>query len=77
MLGSVIGAVAVNMVVVQSISYVSISMACSIVSAPVLRTVSPEPRPVGITKGRDKAGSSLEPVSSARMKHRSIERKSL
>src|SRR5690606_40295724 len=73
MLRSVVGAVAANMMLVQCNSGVPISLACSTGSASVLSTASPEPRPVGASKARDQAGSSLEPVSSTGMKHRRIE----
>lgn len=73
MLRSVVSAVAANMMLVQCNSDVPIRLACSIRSTSVLSTASPEPRPVGTSKARDKAGSSLEPVSSAGMKHRNVE----
>jgi len=60
------------MMLVQCNSDVPISLACSIRSASVRSTALPEPRPVGTSKARDQAGSSLEPVSSAGMKHRNI-----
>jgi hypothetical protein len=73
MLRSVVSAMAANMMLVQCNSDVPISLACSMRSASALSTASPEPRPVGTSKARDQAGSSLEPLSSAGMKHRSIE----
>ncbi len=73
MLRSVVGAVAANMMLVQCNSGVPISLACSTWSASVLSTASPEPRPVGTSKARDQTGSSLEPLSSAGMKHRNVE----
>lgn len=72
MLRSVVSAMAANMMLVQCNSDVPISLACSLRSASVLSTASPEPRPVGTSKARDQADGSLEPVSSAGMKHRSI-----
>jgi hypothetical protein len=41
--------------------------------ASVLSTASSEPRPVGTSKARDQAGSSLELASSVGIYHRSIE----
>lgn len=73
MLRSVVSAMAANMMLVQCNSGVPISLACSIRSASVLSTASPEPRPVGTSKARNQAGSSLEPASSANMKHRNID----
>ena len=73
MLRSVVSAVAANMMLVQCNSDVPISLACSIRSASVLSTASPEPRPVGTSKARDQAGSSLESVSSAAMRRRNID----
>ena len=72
MLRSVVSAVAANMMLVQCNSDVPISLACSIGSASVLSTASPEPRPVGTSKARDQSGSSLESVSSAGMKHGNV-----
>jgi len=59
MLRSVVGSMAANMMLVQCNSDMPISLACSIWSASVLSTASPEPRPVGTSKARDQAGSSL------------------
>ncbi len=73
MLRSVVGAMAANMMLVQYSSDVPISLACSMLSASVLSTASPEPRPVGTSKARDQAGSSLEPVALVGMKHWTIE----
>lgn len=60
------------MMLVQCNSDVPISLACSIQSASVLSTASPEPRAVGTSKARDQAGSSLENVSSAGMTHGNV-----
>ncbi len=57
---------------VQCHSDVPISLACSMRSTLVLSTAPPEPRPVGTSKAHDQAGSSLDVVSSAGMKHRNI-----
>ena len=73
MLRSVVGAMAANMMLVRCNSGVPISLACSMLSASMLSTSSPEPRPVGTSTARDQAGRSLEPVSSAGKKHREIE----
>ena len=73
MLRSVVSAMAANMMLVQCNSDVPISLACSMRSASVLSTASSEPRPVGTSKARDHAGSSLELASSAGMDHRSID----
>ena len=75
MLRSVGSAMAANMMLVLYSSDVPISLACSIRSASVLSTASPEPRPVGTSKTRDQADSTLEPVSLAGMRHRTIEAK--
>ena len=75
MLRSVVSAVTANMMLVQCNSGVPISLACSIRSVSVLSTASPEPRSVGTSNARDQAGSSLETVALAGMKHRNIEGK--
>lgn len=72
MLRSVVRALAANMMLVQCNSDVPVSLACSMRSASVLSTASPEPRPVGTSKARGQVGRSLEPVSSASMKHRNV-----
>lgn len=73
MLRSAVGAMAANMMLVQCNSDVPVSLACVTLSASVLSTASPEPRPVGTSKARDQASGSLEPISSFGMKHRNIE----
>jgi hypothetical protein len=72
MLRSVGGAAAVNMMLVQCNSDVPISFACSIRWASFLSTAKPGPRPLGTSKARDQAGTSLDPVFSDGIKHRNV-----
>lgn len=67
--GLVASAMAANRMLVQCHSDAPISLAYLMWSASVLSRASPEPRPVGTSKPRAQAGSSLEPVSSSGTRH--------